>query len=216
MEDNIINYNNDLTDEEIAQLQVDGMLVGEDIVVDDGAFKFAHFFREFVNMFGDNIRPHVKSIYLSLQSNLPDEVVEKMDDVDVVRAFDINIPIEELPEKRYKLTFYPKKAKTAPLWMVLTEKELKDNPTLSIMTRETLEVLERKSGWEPYTEVLAKVKGVGKDNLDWLVSQLLERLEDTAEVEQVDDDACMTTSELEDAIDDIVFPKERDPWDEAL
>lgn len=209
-------YNQKLTEEEINQLQVDGMLIGEDVVINDGAFRFSHFFREFVNMFGDNIRPYVKSIYLSLQGKLPDEVFEKMDDVDVVRAFDINIPIEEMPEKKYKLTFYPKEAKSDPLWMILTEKELKENPTLTIMTRETLDVLEKKSGLKPYSEAIAEDSGAGRENLEWQARQLLEKLEDIAELEQVDDEARMTASELENAEDDILYPKEREPWDEAL
>jgi len=80
----------ELTPEEECELVVDGMMIGMDFITEDGAVKYADFFAQMVNNFGDGIRPYVAQIYLGLSAKVDDDTADQMDDRATVRKFNIN------------------------------------------------------------------------------------------------------------------------------
>lgn len=80
----------ELTPEEERELVVDGMMIGMDFITEDGAVKYADFFAQMVNTFGDGIRPYVAQIYLGLSAKVDDDTADQMDDRATVRKFNIN------------------------------------------------------------------------------------------------------------------------------
>jgi hypothetical protein len=80
----------ELTPEEERELVVDGMMIGMDFITEDGAVKYADFFAQMVNNFGDGIRPYVAQIYLGLSAKVDDDTADQMDDRATVRKFNVN------------------------------------------------------------------------------------------------------------------------------
>lgn len=80
----------ELTPEEERELVVDGMMIGMDFITEDGAVKYADFFAQMVNTFGDGIRPYVAQIYLGLSAKVDDDTADQMDDRATVRKFNVN------------------------------------------------------------------------------------------------------------------------------
>jgi len=80
----------ELTPEEERELVLDGMDFGMDFITQDGAVKYADFFAQMVNNFGDGIRPYVAQIYLGLSAKVDDDTADQMDDRATVRKFNIN------------------------------------------------------------------------------------------------------------------------------
>lgn len=72
-----------LSEDDELKIQIKGIIAGKSIVADYPGF--SDFYQEIVNMFGDNIKPYVKRIYIGLQAVVNNAVFEEMDSVYDVR-----------------------------------------------------------------------------------------------------------------------------------
>ena len=81
----------ELTPDEERELILDAMDLGYYFIVDDGAVKYADFFAEMVNNFGDGIRPYVAQIYFGIYAKVDNDILGQMDTVQTVKSYDINM-----------------------------------------------------------------------------------------------------------------------------
>ena len=89
-----------LSAEEASELVNLGTQLAEDFVVEDGFVKYPKFFKNLVETFGDGIRPFAARLYLGVQANVPDDILEQMDDVISVRSFDPNTDLNDISDEQ--------------------------------------------------------------------------------------------------------------------
>ena len=87
-----------LSAEESAELEQIGIQVAVEDIEDGGFVKFPAFFKNMVENFGDGIRPFVKAIYLGASAKVDDDIADQMDDRKAVRAFDIEIDLNDIKD----------------------------------------------------------------------------------------------------------------------
>ena len=80
-------FKESLNVEEKAVLVGLGIQIAKSVIEEDGKIRFFRFFAEMVRLFGNDIRPFVKILYLGAAAEVSKEVFEEMDDAAIVRDY---------------------------------------------------------------------------------------------------------------------------------
>ena len=79
-----------LSDAEQAVTVKNVLRLAKELLGKDGNYRFYRFFANMVAECGENIQPYVKTLYLGLTADVPDDKYKEMDDPKFVREYDVN------------------------------------------------------------------------------------------------------------------------------
>ena len=169
MNENELNkFKESLTVEQRAELVGLGIQVARSVIEDDGKIRFFRYFAEMVRLFGDDVRPFVKTLYLGASAEVSDEVFEGMDDAETVRNYNENTIFGSFVyEKMLNVTFpsfcgaYPNIGLSVPEKEYLEHPEAYESITEPIIARIIWKngidsTLEKKYG-RSYPELALKI-----------------------------------------------------------